>query len=340
LQYQAILIFRLFCRSKITQDDFRNSVDKLKKPRLDELARTLAKNGRKMSGWRQDLVLGETVRAADTAEIGHVVGRSYSQQGAHFFKEVVNNKTGGVVFRVYFGELPLMGDLSLKKNETVSLNHGTQNCEGEVVIITRFMIPLNLRRKGHGEVVLRHLIALYRKAGAVRLKIPVSTPQGRRLYSKCGFTTDFTRTELSLDLQAPSAGVIRARPPRRAAAVSNIHCGGSDVPVSILAVARERGVGLQARSAGVIRARPPRRAAAASNIHCGGSDVPVSLSAVARERGVGLTSSANATGPRIPTSSAGKVGMSDAALAPMPPDSAAIQLTGPEVIYFLSSHLT
>ena len=100
---QAILNVRLFCRSKITQDDCRKSVNKIKKPRVNELTEMPAKDGPKMSGLRQDLVLGETVRAADTAEIGHVVGRSFSQQGAHLFKEVVNNNTGGVIFRVYFG---------------------------------------------------------------------------------------------------------------------------------------------------------------------------------------------------------------------------------------------
>ena len=172
---------------------------------MDDLSKMLAKNGPKMSGWREDLVLGETVRSADTAEIGDVVGRSFSQQGTHLFNEVVNNNTGGVIFRVYFGELPLMGDLSLKKDETVSLNHGTQNCEGAVVDISRFMVPPKLRRKGHGTVVLRHLIALYRKAGALRLKIPVSTTAGRRLYTKCGFATNFTKTDLVLELQDPSS---------------------------------------------------------------------------------------------------------------------------------------
>ena len=122
----------------------------------------------------------------------------------------------------------------------MALNHGTQNCQGEVVDISRFMLTPNLRLKGHGTVVLRHLITLYQKAGAVRLKIPVSTTQGRRLYTKCGFATDFTNSELTLELQESLRGAIRVRPPRRVAAVSNPYCGRSDVPVEISASTRGR----------------------------------------------------------------------------------------------------
>ena len=134
-----------------------------------------------------------------TTRVGDLLSYSCNERGTHSFEEEVNNKDGGVRFRVFFLGLALTVEGARSEGmKKVSLSLGTRNCKGKEVKLYRVELPKHLQRKGHGTVIVEHLIEIYRYKGAKRLVVEAWSPIGRKLYEKCGIVYDRNNHHLAL----------------------------------------------------------------------------------------------------------------------------------------------
>ena len=190
---------------------------------MEEIARLEANEAPSPAGWVRGLQLKDRYIFDEgidkTSPVGSLLSYSCNERGTHSFEEEVNNKDGGVKFRVFFLGLALTVEGATSEGmKKVSLTHGTRNCKGEEVNIQRIELPKCLQRLGHGTVIVKHLIDLYRRGGAKRLVVRAWSVNGRKLYEKCGMVLERESSHLALQFvpeDLTSGRVLRSLPGRR-----------------------------------------------------------------------------------------------------------------------------
>ena len=103
-------------------------------------------------------------------------------------------------FHARAGRKYIIGGPGCTSQDVISVSCSPALANGKDVVIDRFQVLRNERRKGYGKKALACLAKIYKQAKALSLSVPAATSQGAKFYRKHGFVKNDMQTWV-LDLK-------------------------------------------------------------------------------------------------------------------------------------------